>query len=86
MCFMALARKWQEGGEPAGPDDASWQLAFLVPISEITDRWTPSRVRHVPYEVRNDLWILDEAQTESYLARVQALLGIFSRERSGDTI
>jgi DUF1680 family protein len=86
MCFMTLARKWEEGGEPAVPDDESWKLAFLVPISEITDRWTPSRVRHVPYEVRNDLWILDEAQTESYLARVQTLLGSFSRERSGDTI
>jgi len=86
ICFMTLARQWEEGGEAAAPDDESWQIAFLVPISEITDRWTPSKVRNVPYEVRNDTWILDHAQTENYLARVQTLLGAFTRERSGDTI
>lgn len=86
ICFMTLARQWEEGREADPPDDESWQIAFLVPISEITDRWTPSRVRNVPYEVRNDTWILDHAQTENYLARVQALLGSFTRERSGDTI
>ncbi len=83
---MTLARQWQEGAKPAAPDDELWQIAFLVPISEITDRWTPSRVRNVPYEVRNDAWILDHAQTGNYLARVQTLLGSFARERSGDTV
>lgn len=86
ICFMTLARQWEEGVEAAALEDESWQIAFLVPISEITDRWTPSRVRNVPYEVRNDTWILEHAQTGNYLARVQELLDAFARERSGDTI
>ena len=84
ITFMTLARKWQESADSPALDDDSWKIAFLVPISEITDRWTPSSLRNVPYEVRNDVWLLDGAQTQSYLERVHALCESFTRERKAD--
>lgn len=37
-------------------------------------------------EVDNNLWFLEHAQSENYLARVQTLSGSFAREGSENTI
>ena len=50
-------------------DDESWRVVFLVPVSEVTDRWTVTLHRMVPYEVRNDIWFLDKNQKGPFLSR-----------------
>src|SRR5215467_15866488 len=46
--FVTLARLNPTSTAP-GFADPAWKLAFLVPVSELTDRWTASRTRLVPY-------------------------------------
>lgn len=47
----------------AGADEAPESLGFLVPVSEVTDRWSYTRSRLTPYEVRNEVRLVrgDEA-------------------------
>lgn len=52
-------------------DDETWRVVFLVPISELTGRQTATIHRMVPYEVRNDMRILDREQTSRFLAQVR---------------
>jgi DUF1680 family protein len=61
------------GSELQDPMDSTWKLVFLVPVSEVTDRWTPTSHRYVPYEVRNKLWPLDPSRAEDLVARTKAL-------------
>ena len=56
------------------PGDESWKLVFLVPVSEITDRWTPTAHRIVPYEVRNDIRLLEEMQADALVAETRRQL------------
>ncbi|MFH1006832.1 MAG: beta-L-arabinofuranosidase domain-containing protein [Candidatus Latescibacterota bacterium] len=67
--------------EQPDPNDESWKLVFLVPVSELTDRWTPTLRRLVPYEVRNNLWLLEETGAEGVLARAASLLDVVRTER-----
>jgi DUF1680 family protein len=84
MCFMTLAR--EQGGEAIGAvTDESWKLAFMVPISEITGRWTYTLSRATPYEARNDIRVLDSGQHTAFLAHVQTLCASFIRQRKADT-
>jgi hypothetical protein len=82
--FMTLARR--RDGEPVlNLEDAAWKLAFLVPISELADRWTYSLSRLVPYEVRNDVRLLDPAGVEGYLSRLHSCFNAFVQQRQSDT-
>lgn len=83
-CFMTLARR---GDVQAGPitDDESWKLAFLVPISEVTDRWTYSVQRVVPYEIRNTLRLLDKKDVNDFEVRLQERFQEFIQRRKSDT-
>jgi hypothetical protein len=71
--------------ERPDPEDESWKLVFLVPVSEITDRWTPTVHRMVPYEVRNNAWLLGKNQTEELLARTRRLCDSFVQQRKLNT-
>jgi hypothetical protein len=62
-----------------------WQLVFLVPISEVTDRWTATLTRIVPYEVRNDVRFVDREQVEGFERLVRELLETFVRKREANT-
>ena len=57
-------------GARPGLEDPSWKVVFLVPISELTGRRTVTMHRMVPYEVRNDLWLLDSPQKSLFEKRV----------------
>jgi hypothetical protein len=46
--FMTLARLC-DAPAPAHFGDRAWKLAFLVPVAELTDRWTYNLSRLVPY-------------------------------------
>ena len=69
MCFMTLARDLDGKDGPAELNDESWKLGFLVPISEITDR----SHELYPYEVRNDVRVLEKEQTGDFVTRVQGM-------------
>ena len=71
MCFMTLGRNCEEGQQqPASVLDKSWKLVYLVPISEVTDRLTSTASRTVPYEVRNDMRLLNKTESSELLTRV----------------
>jgi hypothetical protein len=55
-----------------------WKVVFLVPVSELTGRRTVTLNRMVPYEVRNDIRLLDASQAEAFGERVN---GAFNRLR-----
>lgn len=58
-CFAVLARDLSNSDQPVDASEASWKLAYLVPVAEVTGRWSPSNSRMVPYEVRNQLRLVD---------------------------
>jgi DUF1680 family protein len=82
---QAESRRESAKIERPDPKDESWKLVFLVPVSEITDRWTPTGARMVPYEVRNNAWLLDKNQSEDMLARTHHLCDSFLQQRKLDT-
>lgn len=91
--LMTLARR-ADGHAPdvntnralSGWDAAECRLAFLVPIAELTDRWTYTLNRHCPYEVRNDLLITLGDDRANYERRVTALCQAYLMQRGADTI
>jgi rhamnogalacturonyl hydrolase YesR len=82
-CFMTLARR--RNGPSTSSAGEDWKLAFLVPIAEITDRWTSSWSRVLPYEVRNDVRLLEQNEVGDFQARLNALFNVFVRQRQSDT-
>ena len=64
--FLTLCRPL--GPSSAGTDEA---LGFLVPVAEITDRWTYTRSRLVPYEVRNDVRVVQGSEAERFVVPVR---------------
>jgi hypothetical protein len=78
--FMTLARP------RSGPaSDEAWKLAFLVPIAELTDRWSFTMARPVPYEVRNAVRRLAPAEVDGFQSRLAALFEAFIHQRQADT-
>jgi hypothetical protein len=49
---------------------AEWKVVFLVPVSELTGRRTPTTHRMIPYEVRNDIHVLGASQADVFDQRV----------------
>lgn len=72
-----------EDTRQAAPDlaDGSWKLVFLVPVSELTDRWTATMHRLAPYEVRTDQWLLPAGQAPALQERVRQLLEVVYEQK-----
>jgi DUF1680 family protein len=83
-CFVTLARRRDEPPHGASGDEA-WKLAFLVPIAELTDRWTSSLSRVLPYEVRNDVRLLEPNEVDDFQSRLAARFNAFVHQRQADT-
>ena len=62
-----------------------WHLVFLVPISEVTDRWTATLTRIVAYEVRNDVQLVDLDLVEGFKRRAGELFETFVSRREANT-
>jgi|GEM_PF-2383790 len=78
--FLTLCR-------PLGPafEDAAEALGFLVPVAEITDRWTYTRSRLAPYEIRNDVRVVRGDEAALFEFRAEQCYRDFLRMRAGDT-
>ncbi len=98
VCFMTFCREIvKEADETAyntqkrgwghvEQNDKEWKPALMVPVSEITGRWTPTTYRIVPYIVRYDVRILKNEEKDRYLKDLDEVFDDFVRRRNDETM